>query len=94
MNNGFATSVAEGLDAGIRLGERQDEHMVAVPITPPRPLAIVGSPGYVEHRGVPETPADRMRHYCLADRVTFSRTIDRRTFTSPATEARTVVLVP
>lgn len=94
MNDGFSNIVADGLDAGIRLGESLDEHMVAVPITPPLEMAIVGSPEYFERYGVPETPAELMRHNCLAYRFTSSGTIDRWSFTSPDAEKRTVVLEP
>jgi DNA-binding transcriptional LysR family regulator len=45
-DDGFSNIVAEGVDAGIRLGESLDEHMVSVPITPPLEMAIVGSPDY------------------------------------------------
>lgn len=31
MDDGFSNIVADGVDAGIRLGESLDEHMVAVP---------------------------------------------------------------
>lgn len=94
MDDGFSNIVAEGLDAGIRLGESLDEHMVAVPITPPLEMAIVGSPEYFERYGMPETPADLMKHNCLAYRFTSSGTIDRWSFTSPDEEKRTVVFEP
>lgn len=94
MDDGFSNIVAEGLDAGIRLGESLDEHMVAVPITPPLEMAIVGSPKYFERYGMPETPADLMKHNCLAYRFTSSGTINRWSFTSPDPEKRTVVFEP
>lgn len=94
MNDGFSNIVADGMDAGIRLGESLAEHMVAVPITPPIEMAIVGSPAYFERHGVPETPADLMRHNCMAYRFTSSYTIDRWNFTSPDAEQRTVVFEP
>jgi DNA-binding transcriptional LysR family regulator len=94
MDDGFSNIVAQGLDAGIRLGESLDEHMVAVPITPPLEMAIVGSPAYFQRYGMPETPADLMRHNCLAYRFTSSGTIDRWSFTSPDEEKRTVVFEP
>lgn len=94
MNDGFSNIVADGMDAGIRLGESLDEHMVAVPVTPPIEMVIVGSPAYLERHGVPETPADLMRHNCLAYRFTSSGTIDRWSFTSPDAEGRTVVFEP
>ncbi|WP_322069200.1 LysR family transcriptional regulator [Paraburkholderia bannensis] len=94
MNDGFSNIVAEGLDAGIRLGESLDEHMVAVPVTPMLEMAIVGSPEYFTRHGTPETPADLMRHNCLSYRFTSSGTIDRWSFTTPGTEAQTVVYEP
>ena len=94
MNDGFSNIVAEGADAGIRLGESLDEHMVAVPITPPMEMAVVGSPAYFERHGMPETPADLVRHNCLAYRFTSSGTIDRWSFTSPDSDAHTVVFEP
>ncbi|AKQ17231.1 transcriptional regulator [Pseudomonas aeruginosa] len=94
MNDGFTNIVADGMDAGLRLGESLDEHMVAVPVTPPIEMAIVGSPAYFERHGLPETPADLMRHNCLAYRFTSSGTIDRWSFTSPDAEGRTMVFEP
>ena len=94
MNDGFSNIVADGMDAGLRLGESLDEHMAAVPVTPPIEMAIVGSPAYCERHGFPETPADLMRHNCLAYRFTSSGTIDRWSFTSPDAEGRTMVFEP
>ena len=94
MDDGFSNIVADGLDAGIRLGESLDEHMVAVPVTPPLEMAIVGSPAYFEQHGVPETPADLMRHNCLAYRFTSSGTLDQWSFTAPDGEERRFVFEP
>lgn len=94
MNDGFSNIVADGMDAGIRLGESLDEHMVAVPVTPPIEMAVVGSPAYFERHGVPAVPADLMRHNCLAYRFTSRATIDRWSFTSPDGDGRTVVFEP
>lgn len=94
INDGFSNIVAEGLDAGIRLGESLDEHMVAVPVTPMLEMAIVGAPAYFERHGVPESPADLMRHNCLSYRFTSSGTIDRWSFASPDAEGRTIVFEP
>ncbi len=93
-DDGFSNIVADGMDAGIRLGESLDEHMVAVPVTPPIEEAVVGSPAYFEKYGVPETPNDLLRHNCLAFRFTSSGTIDRWSFTSPDAEERTIVFEP
>lgn len=56
---------AQGFDAGIRLGQFVEADMVAVPMTPPFRLAVVGSPAYLAERGVPERPDDLREHACL-----------------------------
>ncbi|MDM4765261.1 LysR family transcriptional regulator [Pelomonas sp. SE-A7] len=94
LNDGFSNIVADGMDAGLRLGESLDEHVVAVPVTPPIEMAVVGSPAYFEWHGLPESPADLTRHNCLAYRFTSSGTIDRWSFTSPDAEAHTVAFEP
>lgn len=94
MNDGFSNIVADGMDAGLRLGASLDEHMVAVPVTPPIEMAVVGAPDYFAQHGMPESPADLMQHNCLAYRFTSSGTIDRWTFTSPDAESRTMVFEP
>ena len=49
---------AEGFDAGIRLGQFIAADMVAVRLTPPFRLIVVGSPGYFARRDRPERPDD------------------------------------
>ena len=61
---------AEGFDAGIRLGEFIAADMVAVRLTPPFRLLVVGSPAYLERQGRPERPDDLRRHACLRLRRT------------------------
>lgn len=56
---------AEGFDAGIRLGQLVAADMVAVPLTPPFRLAIVGSPAYFAARGRPASTDDLRQHACL-----------------------------
>jgi DNA-binding transcriptional LysR family regulator len=56
---------AEGFDAGIRLGQFIAADMVAVRLTPPFRLIIVGSPAYLARRGRPERPDDLRQHACL-----------------------------
>nr|WP_232786598.1 LysR substrate-binding domain-containing protein [Achromobacter sp. DH1f] len=50
MNDGFSNIGADGLDAGIRLGESLDEHMIAATVTPMLEMAIVGPPAYFARR--------------------------------------------
>src|SRR6266496_44655 len=56
---------AEGFDAGIRLGQFIAPDMVAVRLTKPLPLIIVGSPDYLAGRGRLERPEDLREHACL-----------------------------
>ncbi|QNN46868.1 LysR family transcriptional regulator [Thermomonas brevis] len=57
--------VAEGFDAGVRLGEQVARDMIAVPIGPPLRMAVVGAPSYLAERGVPKTPQDLTAHDCI-----------------------------
>jgi DNA-binding transcriptional LysR family regulator len=56
---------AGGFDAGIRLGQFIAPDMVAVRLTPPFPLVVVGSPGYLAGRRSPEQIDDLREHACL-----------------------------
>ncbi|WP_153189647.1 LysR family transcriptional regulator [Stenotrophomonas sp. MYb238] len=57
--------VAEGFDAGIRLGESLADGMVAVPLGPPQRLVVVGAPDYLRRQGAPETPEALAAHACI-----------------------------
>ncbi|WP_369936964.1 LysR family transcriptional regulator [Xanthomonas tesorieronis] len=65
----LADIVAEGFDAGIRLGEQVARDMVAVPISPPVCMAVVGSPAYFKRHGKPDTPQDLNHHECINMRL-------------------------
>src|SRR6266404_1008924 len=56
---------AEGFDAGIRLGQFVAADMVAVPMTPPFRLVVVGGPAYFAERSRPRHPNDLRQHACL-----------------------------
>ena len=57
--------VAEGFDAGIRMGQFIAADMVAVRLTSPFRFIIVGSPTYFARRDRPERPEDLRQHACL-----------------------------
>jgi DNA-binding transcriptional LysR family regulator len=61
---------AGGFDAGIRLGQFIEPDMVAVRLTPPFPLVVVGSPEYLERRKRPQRIDDLRNHACLRMRRT------------------------
>ncbi|MBO0756530.1 MAG: LysR family transcriptional regulator [Bradyrhizobiaceae bacterium] len=56
---------AEGFDAGIRLGQFIAADMVAVRLTKPFRLIIVGSPAYLARNNRPERPEDLRQHACV-----------------------------
>ena len=55
----------DGFDAGIRMGQFIAGDMVAVRLTPPFRLMIVGTPAYLARMGVAERPAGLQRHACI-----------------------------
>lgn len=57
--------VAEGFDAGVRLGEVIEQDMVAVPLTGLQRQVAVATPSYVQHHGVPRHPRDLVHHRCI-----------------------------
>ena len=64
-NEALVDLAAQGFDAGIRLGQFIATDMVAVRMTPPFPLVVVGSPDYLRERGRPERIDDLRGHACL-----------------------------
>lgn len=57
--------VAQGFDAGVRLGEALEADMIAVRLGPDLRMAVVGSPAYLAEHGTPEHPRDLGRHVTL-----------------------------
>jgi len=56
---------AKGFDAGVRLGQFIAADMIAVPMTRPFRLVIVGSPAYLARRDRPGRPDDLRHHACV-----------------------------
>jgi DNA-binding transcriptional LysR family regulator len=61
----FANIVADGFDAGVRLGELIDKDMVSVRVTPPDRLIVVGAPTYLARHPAPKHPRDLAAHQCI-----------------------------
>lgn len=57
--------VAEGFDAGVRLGEVIEQDMIAVPVSDEQRQMVVGSPDYMARHGVPAHPRDLSAHRCI-----------------------------
>lgn len=69
VDYGLTDIVAEGYDAGIRMGEQVAKDMIAVRIGPDIRMAVVGSPTYFERYALPEAPKDLMEHQCINIRL-------------------------
>lgn len=65
IDDGLSDIAGEGFDAGIRVGGRLQNDMVAVRLTPDIELLAVASPDYLARHGTPRTPADLSRHACI-----------------------------
>ncbi|MGM9482513.1 LysR family transcriptional regulator [Roseateles sp. NT4] len=68
-NDALVDIVAQGFDAGIRLGEQVAQDMVSVRLTPPFQAILVASPDYVARRGVPSRVAELAVHNCIGFRL-------------------------
>lgn len=87
MAEPLSNIIAEGCDAGIRLGRSLASHVVAVPVTPAVAMVVAGSPSYFEQHGVPTTPADLARHNCINYRYSGSGAIHDWDFNEPGRRA-------
>lgn len=94
LDDGLSSIIADGCDAGIRMGESLASHVVAVPISPMLEMAVVASPEYFRRYGMPETPADLATHDCVAYRHTSSGAVFRWEFSSPEPGGHAFVVEP
>ena len=65
----FRDIIAERFDAGIRLGEKLENDMIAVGVSADLRMAVVASPAYLAEHPAPRTPQDLMRHRCVNYRM-------------------------
>ncbi len=57
--------VAEGYDAGVRLGEVIEQDMIAVPVAGDERQLAVCAPGYLQRFGAPSHPSELADHRCI-----------------------------
>ncbi|MGO4832365.1 LysR substrate-binding domain-containing protein, partial [Rhizobiaceae sp. 2RAB30] len=57
--------VAEGYDAGVRLGEVIDQDMIAIPVSSQQRQTAVAAPSYIERFGKPSHPSELAQHRCI-----------------------------
>ncbi|SEE66662.1 transcriptional regulator, LysR family [Rhizobiales bacterium GAS188] len=69
VDYGLTDIVAEGYDAGVRMGEQVAKDMIAVRIGPEMRMAVVGSPAYFEHHTIPRSPQDLTSQKCINMRL-------------------------
>ncbi len=80
VDYGLVDIVAERFDAGVRLGEQVAKDMIAVRISPDIPMAIVGSPEYLENFSAPNDPKELVEHRCLNLRLPTSGSLNEWRF--------------
>lgn len=66
IDNDITDVVAQGFDAGVRIGGQISRDMIAVRITNDLRMAVVGAPSYFTDRQRPQVPADLKDHLCLS----------------------------
>lgn len=69
VDYGLTDIVAQGYDAGVRMGEQVAKDMIAIRIGPDMRMAVVGSPDYFANRNIPRQPQDLMGHNCINIRL-------------------------
>ncbi|WP_068086906.1 LysR family transcriptional regulator [Novosphingobium rosa] len=69
VDYGLTDIVAEGYDAGVRLGDQVAKDMIAVRIGPDLRMAVVGSPDYFSSHSIPQSPQDLTAHNCIGIRL-------------------------
>jgi DNA-binding transcriptional LysR family regulator len=57
--------VAEGFDAGVRLGEVIEQDMIAIPVSAEQRHMVMASPDYLARHGAPAHPRDLPMHHCI-----------------------------
>jgi len=83
-DSSLADLVAEGLDAGIRLSEKLQPGMVAVPLGGPQRSLVVASPAYLKKHGTPKHPNELDGHNCIQFRFDSNGPIYRWEFAHPS----------
>lgn len=57
--------VAEGYDAGVRLGEVIEQDMIAIPVSGEQRQLVVAAPSYLQRFGTPSNPSELSLHCCI-----------------------------
>jgi DNA-binding transcriptional LysR family regulator len=65
LDEALADVVAEGFDAGLRLGKSLDREMIGVRVSADQQVVVVGAPSYFARRGKPSHPSELHAHDCI-----------------------------
>lgn len=91
---GFRDVVADRFDAGIRMGEKVEQDMIAVRVGPDLRMAVVASPAYFDACPAPMEPHDLTAHRCFNYRMQSSGGIYDWEFERDGRQIRTKVTGP
>jgi DNA-binding transcriptional LysR family regulator len=75
IDHGFRDIVADGFDAGVRLGDSVEKDMIAVRISPDARLVAVATPAYFASNPPPLHPGDLTAHRCVNLRLVTARAL-------------------
>lgn len=85
--------VAEGFDAGVRLGEVIEQDMIAVPVSAEQRQIVVAAPAYVARAGAPAHPRELAGFRCIGWRAAPQKAPYRWEFTEEGRDF-TVAVAP
>lgn len=69
LDDAFVDLVAQGFDAGIRLGDAVEKDMIRVPLTTESRWSIVAAPAYLARAGRPTQPEHLVDHQAIRQRM-------------------------
>ncbi len=93
-DNRFIDIVAEGFDAGIRLGDDLAKDMIAVRVSPDIPTCTAASPDFLARHGIPSHPHELETLPCIAMRLPTHGGILPWEFTDPQDRRRKLMVQP
>lgn len=85
--------VAEGFDAGVRLGEVIEQDMIAVPVSAEQRQIVVAAPAYLARAGAPSHPRELAAFRCIGWRAAPQKAPYRWEFTEDGRDF-TVAVAP
>jgi DNA-binding transcriptional LysR family regulator len=65
IDYGLRDIVEDRFDIGVRSGDQVAQDMIAVRLGPPRRMAMVASPEYLQRHPAPTSPQQLMQHRCI-----------------------------